>query len=44
MYLPEGGASGIVDTAGRKLVALKGENALRLVAKVHFKTTKKVTR
>jgi len=42
-HLPKG-ASGIVDAAGRKLVALKGEKALRLVAKVHFKTTKKVTR
>ncbi|HZV11884.1 MAG TPA: ribonuclease HIII [Candidatus Kapabacteria bacterium] len=41
MELPKG-ASDIVDKAAKKLVALKCENALRQVAKVHFKTTKKV--
>jgi ribonuclease HIII len=41
MPLPKG-ASDIVDKAAKKLVAVKGQDALWEVAKVHFKTTKKV--
>jgi ribonuclease HIII len=41
MPLPKG-ASDIVDKAAKKLVAIKGQDALWEVAKVHFKTTKKI--
>lgn len=39
--LPKGASASVVESA-KKIVALHGENSLRKVAKLHFKTTKKV--